>query len=211
MTWTAIRLSFRIFYRRIGTFLIGNVLWFLVSIPIVTIPAATGALFYLVHRVVAEEEDRAPEWTSHRDFWVGLRKHWLRSSVIGYLDLLALLVLLVTLRFYWTHPEDYLRWLVGPVFLILLVWIGMQMFLYPLLIKNPEEPYAQIVKEAGLLVIAYPFYCLTMATVMIVLLAVSIALAGPVLLLLFALLALIQTVALRAIRIEQMNQNRRRH
>ena len=164
----------------------------------------------MAHRVVAEEEDAAPDWSSQKDFWVGLRLHWRRSTVIGLLDLGALLVLLITLQFYWSRPEEYLRWLVGPVLLFLLVWVGMQLFLFPLLINNPELPYTQIAKQAVFLVLAYPYYSLTIAAVLIALIAVSIVLAGPVLLLTFSLLALVQTITLRTIRIQGLNRDKRK-
>ena len=205
MAWTVIRLSFQLFYRRLGTILAGNVLWILVSIPIITIPAATGALFYLIQRVVSEEEDKAVEWASHKDFWVGLRKHWVRSSVLGFLDLAILMVLIVSLQFYLTRPEELLRWLVGPILVFILLWMGMQIFLFPLLIQQPNEPILHVAKQAMFLVIGYPLFCLQLILVMVLLLIVSIALTGPVLLILFSLLALIQTVAWRSIRIEQHN------
>lgn len=208
MIWTTISTSIRLFYRRIGTFLIGNVFWILVSIPIVTIPAATGALFYMVHRVVSEEEDNAPEWAGQKDFWVGLKLHWLRSSVVGFIDLAALVVLLVTLQFYLTSPEEYLRWLAGPVLIFLLMWIGMQLFLFPLLIQFPDEPLLRLAKRALFLVLGYPLYCLVMVAISVALIVASVALAGPVLALLFSLLAVIQTIALRVIRLEQLENTK---
>ena len=162
----------------------------------------------MVHRVVSEEEDKAPEWASHKDFWVGLRLHWLRSSVVGFLDLAALVVLLVTLRFYLTSPEEYLRWLAGPVLIILLMWIGMQLFLFPLLIQFPDESLLQLAKRAMFLVFGYPLYCLVMVAISVVLLVVSVSLAGPVLVLTFSLLAVVQTIAFRVIRIEQLGKSK---
>jgi len=210
LTWTAIRISIRLFYRRIGTFLIGNVFWILVSIPIITIPAATGALFYMVQRVVSEEEDNTPEWSGQKDFWVGLRLHWLRSTLVGFLDLAVLIVLLVTLQFYLTRSEEYLRWLAGPVLIFLVMWIGMQLFLFPLLIQFPDEPLVQLAKRAVLLVLGYPLYCLVLVVLLIVLLVASIALAGPVLFFTFSLTAVVQTIALRVIRLEQQEKNNRK-
>lgn len=203
MAWTVTRLSFHLFYRRIGMFLAGNVLWVLVSIPIITIPAATGALFYLTQRVISEEEDKALELASHKDFWVGLRKHWARSTLLGFLDLAALLVLVVSLQFYLTRPQALLRWLVGPILIFALVWMGMQIFLFPLLIEQPDKPILQVVKQAMFLAIGYPLFNLQLILVMILLLIVCISLAGPVLVILFSLLALIQSVAWRSIRIEE--------
>lgn len=206
MAWTSIQLSFQIFYRRLGICLVGNILWLVVSIPVITIPAATGALFFLARRVVLEEQEQTQEYAKIGDFWVGLRSYWLVSTWLGLLDFAVLAVLIITLQFYLTRPEEPLRWLAGPVILILIIWLAMQLFLYPLLLDSPEKPILHIVREAFFLVLGHPLFCLVLVVAMLLLTAVSVALAGPVLLLLFSLLAIMQTVALHSIQIEQNNQ-----
>jgi len=81
LAWTAFRLSFSLLFHRIGILLVANVLWILVSLPLITLPAATGALFYLTHRVVREERALDPQPARIGDFWVGLRTYWLRSTL----------------------------------------------------------------------------------------------------------------------------------
>lgn len=203
MALESIHFSLRLLFRRLGIFLVGNVLWIVISIPVITIPAATGALFYLVKRVVLEETDQAPRYARISDFWVGLRRYWLRSTWLGLLDFAVLVVLIVTLQFYITRPEEIFRWIVGPVIVLLLVWLGMQLFLYPLLIDSPEKPIMHLARKAFFLVLGYPLFCLVLVLALLLLTAVSVALAGPVLLLLFSLVAIMQTVAFRATKIDQ--------
>ena len=203
MAWTAFRLALRLLYRRIGILLAGNILWIVVSLPLVTLPAATGGLFYLVYRIVLEERDLDPQPAQIGDFWVGFRSYWKRSTWLVLLDLAAFILLAVTLRFYLGSPAEPLRWLAGPVILILVVWLGMQLYLFPSVIAYPEPTIRSIVQNAFMLVLSYPLYTLLLTIWLILLMAICIVLAGPVLLLLFALLALTQTIALRFIRIER--------
>ena len=181
--------------------LAGNVLWILVSLPLITLPAATGALFYLVHRVVLEERARDPHAARAGDFWDGLRLHWPRSTLLGFLDFAALFVLVVSLQFYLWNPEEILRYLAGPTIIVFIIWAAMQLYLFPLLIVHPEEPLSAIVRRAFFLVLGQPLDSFMMVIWLLLLAAISIALAGPVLLLLFSAVALMQTMLLRLIRI----------
>ena len=158
----------------------------------------------MVQRVVAEEEDRSPEWSSHKDFWVGLRKYWLRSTLLVLLNLAVLAVLLVSLRFYMIRPEEYLRWLAGPILLLLLVFVCMQLYMFPLLLQYPEQSVLHVFRQGFLLLLAFPVHSIVLVLLMVVLTVIFAVLAGPVIFLLFSLLAVIQTIALRAIRIEKL-------
>lgn len=202
--WTVIKLTARLSWRRLGILLAGNLLWLLASIPIVTWPAATGALFYLAHRVVREERALDPDYAQIHDFWVGFRRYWQKSTVLALLDVIAFAVLAVALVFYGGSNVETLRWLAGPVVLIALVWLGAQMYLFPILIVAPERSIAQIIRTAVFTTLTYPGYSLAILLTSIVLTAVCIVLAaGPVVVILFSLLALLQTMALRLIRVHR--------
>ncbi len=201
MAWTALRLSLRLLFHRIGVLLAGNVLWILVSLPLITLPAATGALFYLVHRVVLEERDLDPHPTRVSDFWAGFRMCGWRATWLGLLDFAALIVLVISLWFYLGNSVEVLRYLAGPTLIIFIVWLAMQLYLFPLLIVYPEESIGAIIRRAFFLVLGNPLDSLMLVIWLLLLTAISIALAGPALLLLFSTLALIQTMILRLIRI----------
>jgi uncharacterized membrane protein YesL len=174
---------------------------YILSLPLITLPAATGALFYLVHLVVLEERDLDPHPARVSDFWAGLRIYGWRATWLGLLDFAALIVLVISMWFYLWNSLEILRFLAGPTLIIFIVWLAMQLYLFPLLIVYPEEPIRAIIRRAFFLVLGYPLDSLMLVIWLLLLTALSIAMAGPALLLLFSTLALIQTMILRLIRI----------
>lgn len=200
---TAFFIALRLFYRRLGIFLAANVFWIVSSLPLVTLPAATGALFYLAHRVVLEERQRDPHYARPGDFWVGFRRYGWRSTGLMLLQFLMLLIILVAFRFYLLSPLDPLRWLAGPVAVIFVAWLGLQLYAFPLLILFPDRGIVAALRRAFLYLLTYPMYSLLLVVWVLILTLVCILLAGPVLLVLFALLALVPTVALRVLRVTE--------
>jgi uncharacterized membrane protein YesL len=191
--------TLRLLWRRLGILLLANVLWIALCLPIVTWPAATAGLFYLIGRVVREELDFEPRYARLGDFWQGFRQYGWRASLLALLDLLVLLVIGAALRFYAQSPTEWLRWLVGPIALIGLAWMGAQLYLFPLLIQRPERPILAVAREAFLIAISYSLYTLSLLLTAAVIAVAAIGLAGPVLLVFFSMLALFETVALRLV------------
>src|SRR5215210_3047606 len=124
MVWLSVSTAARLFWRHLGMLVVANILWLLLSLPIVTWPAATAGLFYLVRRVVQEEMEASPQEARLGDFWDGFRRYWLRSSVLSLIDLAGLGLIAVALVFYGGSTKESLRWLVGPIGLIGLTWIA---------------------------------------------------------------------------------------
>jgi uncharacterized membrane protein YesL len=199
IAWDCLTTTLRLVWRRLGLLLAANVFWIALSLPIVTWPAATAGLFYLIGRVVKEELDFEPRYARISDFWEGVRQYGWRGSQLALLDLLALLIVGVALRFYSQSPTEWLRWLVGPIGLIGLACMGAQLYLYPLLIQRPERSIWALAREAFLIAISYWVYTLSLLVTAIVLAIAAALLAGPVLLVFFALLAMFETVALRLV------------
>jgi uncharacterized membrane protein YesL len=183
--------------------LVTNVLWLLISLFLITLPAATGALFYIAHCVIREERALDPEYAQLSDFWTGLRRYGWRSTLLMLLNLLVFFVIGVALWFYGGSQVEVVRWLVGPVALIGIVWLGAQLYLFPLLIVNPERSTLDIARHAALTAIGHPMYTLILFAILLIVTLVSTVLAGPVFLVLFSLLAVTQTMALRFIRVQR--------
>ena len=203
MAWTIVTLSARVFYQRLGTFLVGNLLWILTSLPLITMPAAAGGLFYLTSRIIADERDLDLEEATISDFWVGFRRYWRSSTWLGFLDLAIFLLLSFTAYFYWQSTVELLNWLVGPLIILLLTFLGMQLYLFPLRFAYPTESVGSIFRRAFLQVLAKPMDSMLLVSWLFILTAVCFTLGGPVLLLLFSAMALVQTFALRVFRIER--------
>jgi uncharacterized membrane protein YesL len=182
---------------------VANILWLLLSLPIVTWPAATAGLFSIVRRVVQEELEVSSRDASLGDFWDGFRQYWLRSSLLTAIDLAGLGLIAIALVFYGGSTEEPLRWLVGPIGLVGLAWITAQLYVYPLLLQRPGSRPWEIMREALLMALGYPLSSLSLLVTVLVLLIAAVALAGPVLFVFFSAIAMLQTVALRQIVIQR--------
>ncbi|MCA9982969.1 MAG: DUF624 domain-containing protein [Anaerolineales bacterium] len=201
MAWTTALTAVKLFYHRLGIFLLANILWILTSLPLITLPAATGALFHLVQAVITEERDLDPRQASLADFWAGFRLHWRRSTLLSLLDLAALFIVVVSMLFYWRSGVELLHYLIGPIFLVLLLLLAMQLYLFPLLLARPELSTRDLFVAAFWEVIAQPRDSFLLLAWIFIIAAICIALGGPVLLVLFSLIAVIQMMNLRIIRI----------
>lgn len=202
MVWDSVATAGGLIWRRLGLLVAANVLWLLLSLLVVTWPAATAGLFYLAQRIVREDLEREPLEAHLSDFWEGFRRHWQRSSILTILDVGALFLILVALFFYLRSSVEPLRWLVGPILLVLLVWLGAQLYLYPRLLQRPSDPPWEVLRAALLIALGYPLSTLSLLATSLVFFVAATLLAGPVLLIFFSAMAVLQTVILRQVLIQ---------
>ena len=187
----------KIYWRRLGLMVLANILWVLASLPIVTWPAATAGLYTLVRRVVSEELDDAAIDARIGDFWDGFRAHWKRGTLATLIDLAGLGLIVVALVFYGRSPAEPLRWLIGPITLILIAWLAANLYVYPLLLHRRHASPLRVVREALLTALAYPLTSGSLLLTSLILAVPAVVLAGPALFVLFSAMATLQTVALR--------------
>ena len=203
MAWESVSTAAALFWRHLSMLVVANILWLLLSLPIVTWPAATAGLFHLVRHVVQEELDGAPHDANLGDFWNGFRQYWLRSSLLATIDLAGVVVIAVALIFYGSRTQEPLRWLVGPIGLVGLAWLTAQLYVYPLLLQRPGSRPWQVMREALFVALGYPLSSLSLLVTVLVLLIAAVALAGPILFVFFSAIAMLQTVALRQVVIQR--------
>jgi uncharacterized membrane protein YesL len=199
MVWEILSSAFLLFWRRIGLLLIANLLWLGLSLVLVTWPAATAGLFYLVSQIIEEDFMANPKPATINDFWIGFRTTWRAGSVLGFGNLLCWGVIVVSMMFYGSNMVTQLNWLVGPITLVGIAWGGAQMYLFPLLIQRPARKPWEIAREAFLMAISYPLNTFSLLLTVGVLGIASAILAGPILLVFFSFVAVLQTVAMRFI------------
>ncbi len=114
-------------------FFILNILWIVVSLPIVTIIPATAALFYATNRL-AHERPASPS-----TFFEGLRKWFWRSYLWGGLNLLVIAVLVSNLIFYSRIQAVWTALATALVVFLLIVWLLLQVSMFPLMLEQ-EQP-----------------------------------------------------------------------
>ncbi|MFW6030514.1 MAG: YesL family protein [Halanaerobiales bacterium] len=107
--------------------LIMNVLWIIFSIPIFTMGAATTALFYVVGK-----HSRGEQINMLKDFWKGFISDFGQSTIVFILMFISIGLLYFNLRN--LHlVENYIILYIPFNLFILIEWILMSVYIYPLI------------------------------------------------------------------------------
>ena len=136
-----------------------NLLWVALSLPLITLPAATAALFATMFYWMYGKQ---PEMFSQ--FFVTMRRCWLRSSLVVVLDLLVCGLIVVNLLIFqmmdMTHVLAFLSRSATVFVGLLLVLVNV--YVWPLLAVW-DVPLRQILSFALQLVFAHPLWSIGVA------------------------------------------------
>jgi uncharacterized membrane protein YesL len=186
-------------FQAIGPLIVANLLWLALTLPLVTAPPALAGLYCFVDLVVRGEDPPLSR------FFIGFRRYFVPSWALAALNLGLLAVLLVNFVFYLCQPSDWIQLVAIPMFYLLLLWLCVQTYLFPLLVgarvtgregngETTLNPWP-LFKSAVRLTLAEPVYSLIVGLAVLAWLALNIALAGPILVLTMAGVAVIRTRA----------------
>lgn len=141
------------FLDKAGTFVLANLLWVLLSIPVITVPLTTAGLFATMSRWVQGQPVEV-----FRDFFGGMRRHWRKASLMVLLDVLLGGFILVNLSiFQRMNPSQPLTVLSQSVTLFAAVTaIMVNLYLWPLMVTFEELPLRRLLDTALKLVFAHP-------------------------------------------------------
>ncbi len=145
----------------------GNLLWLMLSLPIVTAPAAWAGLIRL-----SRTAQTAPS-VNLDEFWQGFRDNLRRGFVLGVLNLVVVGINVVNLAAYWTQPgvgATVLRWV---WLLALLVWFSIQLYLWPLFYEMKEPTLRGAFRNAAVMVYLNPLFTLGLWLVILPLVILS--------------------------------------
>jgi hypothetical protein len=158
-----------------------NLVWFLTAI--VLLPVTTAGVYYATNRVAHGK-------TVHfSDFLEGVKKFWWRSL----LWFLANIVLVSVIYFdlsTWPRilPGIWAALLGGLSLAMLVFWLGMQMYFWPLLVEQGGTRMLLAWRNSAYLLLANPFYAFFIAAFGMAFLALSVPV---VILLIFVGMAMI--------------------
>jgi uncharacterized membrane protein YesL len=192
--WLVFRAALILTFQRIGLLLVTNILWWLLSLPLITLPPATAGLFYVVRRLTDINESEQTTW---RHFFEGFKYYWLRSWQLMAINLAIVAVIMISFLFYFNREQTALRLIAVPVFYIMLLWLGMQLYLFPLLITQEVKQLRLMFRNALVLVAGNVIFTVVLGLLLLSVVLVAAALAGPVLFILISFLAVAQTLALQ--------------
>ena len=141
---------------RAASLVIANLMWTFLAMLIIPLPAATAALFAVL-APLARGKDREFFAT----FFGALRRHWLKATALGLIDLVLGALILVNLQALETMPlPDLLLWFLRSLTLLIgLTLLLTNLYAWPLLVMF-DLPLRRLVKVSLLLSLAHPLQSL---------------------------------------------------
>ena len=173
-------------------------IWRLIfSLPIVTAPAATAAFYHTIREGLLDPHET--HLNLRQSFPQAFKQHFWRSTGLYALNFAALIFVVQSIFFWLNQGNDLLVYITVISAYFLLMWWLCQPLLAPMLVENPDDSVWLLVKKIVRVVITNPLYAIVLAMIRSTLTLLTIALLGPVWLVLAPLAALITVQGLWAI------------
>ena len=110
-----------------------NLLWAVLSIPIITLPATMAGLVYYTHELAHGE---SMEW---KDFFIGIKKYFWPSMRCLLANLVVIFVLLFYYQYFGALNNSFTPIVMGLVYGFAFIWLLLSPFIFPLMIEQ-EKP-----------------------------------------------------------------------
>jgi hypothetical protein len=175
-----ISFSLRKTYRQIDYLLRLSVWGCLLSLPIVSLPAAQLSFYEAVREMLVDTSKQlAPP---RQAIFQGMRRNFVRSYKIFLIDILACAIIMEGITF-WIQQDGLLgEFFAGMSILCLLVWWICQPLILPLLVEFPEDPSLVICKKTVMFSTRNPVFMLSIVLSLTLVDLLGIILLGPALL-----------------------------
>lgn len=144
--WEALVEAYDNFY----SLMLINVLWFLVTLPLVTAPAAAAGLYYSTNHLAHHGS------FSWRIFFEGFRKHFWLGWRWALVNLFVLVVLAANFIFYGGFEGDWTTLARGGVIWLVILWLLLQLYTFPLLLEQVDRRMLVAVRNSVVLYIKSP-------------------------------------------------------
>lgn len=165
-----------------------NLAWLGLSLTIILLPPATVALFESMDELAA---GRTP---GVRDFLGSIRRRFIGAWVWALWAIAGITVATVNVR-YWGASGGSLVW-ISAAFAVLGLLFGMSLlYVWPFVFQQHEGGLVRAIRNSILTVLAAPLFTISLAIVLVLVVAVSAVLILPIAVFLSALIGLIATHA----------------
>ena len=130
-----------------------SVLWWVGTITVLFAPLAHSAMHRVAHRTATYKR------IDSDFFYEGLKMHKALSYTMYLGNFLASIVIVVSIRFYSAIEYPIVNLLVIPLIWVAFLFILVSQFVYPLLWEQDEVSLPLIYKNAAILVLQHPLFC----------------------------------------------------
>ena len=160
-------------YASLGEIFLMNLLWFVFSLPVITVPPAFGALIYSTNLIA---HDESVTW---RTFLVGFRLNFWRSYRWFILYLFVIAVAVSNIYFYRQFEATWGDWAEILVLSLLFLWVLLNVFTFPLLLEQSDRRITVALRNSLILYIRRPGVAFGAAIIILALMGLSLRFAWP--------------------------------
>ncbi len=150
------------------TIILSNLFFSIMLVPIVTIPLAIAGLFYTNFQLAA---GKSVDW---KTFFEGIKHHWwtgIRWTVVNG-------IVLFSLTFYVTmfidQQELWTAALTGLSLGLMAIWILIQCFSFPMMLKQEKPAYFTAVRNSLIFIVRWPGFSFAFLLPIIVLAVITL-------------------------------------
>lgn len=127
-----------------------NLLWVLLTLPVVTAPGAIAGLFYTTNKLVKNEP------INSGTFFEGFRKYFWMSWLWTLLNIVVFIIGYINFVFYQNIDGSITKWGVGIVLGLGINWSMLQLYIFPLLIEQRDKRLLAAVRNSVVLFLRHP-------------------------------------------------------
>jgi len=208
-SWRTFVKALKLSYEHIGKVMLTNLVWFgigfapmlifsyipffqtdvffLLSIlaTFITMGGATGAVHYRMNLVLQGED------TTLKDVWEGLKRYWLRSTILLVLGIFGIVLLIFNIWFSQNYPFTLFLVLSGIWIWGMIFWIALHQYVFPFLV-NQNIGVLKALKRGALIVLDNPLPSVILLVLSAIVVALSLVFAAPLLIFVASFLAIVQ-------------------
>lgn len=152
-----------------GDLMVANIFWALLILPIITIPAAFAGLNYSINQLVSNEP------ASRKVFFEGVKKYFRAAYLWFIFNVVIVALLLFNIDLGIRNSQLlWLQILSGICWVLLAVWLLLQIYTIPLLIRQEEPKLLLALRNSALLWFKHTAFSIFLSVVMILLIVVSL-------------------------------------
>lgn len=177
------------FYGRMHVYVPANVLWLLLSLPLITAPAAWAGLCALGYKSVRQPTSEVA------DFWAGFRAHLRRTLLLGLIGLVLVVTSVSNLIAYRANVGTEFTLLRLVWFGALVLWFAPQLFAFPLLLAMDQPSLKTAYRNTAVMFLINPMYTIAVLIAAGLVILASAALPFAFVLVTGAALAVLGNVA----------------
>src|SRR5687767_6375792 len=137
-----------------GTFILANLLWAIFSIPLITLPATTAALF-----AVMAHKSRGEQVEVFQVFFSGMKQYWRKAYAIVLLDALVSSFIIANTFIFslMPHMDIFVYLSRGVTLCVAIITLLANLYAWSLLVTT-ELSGSELIRSAVKLALAYPLW-----------------------------------------------------